>query len=405
MKTKILEKINQKKIPSNWNKNEILIPKNILEEINKKWFFLYNWIDTKEIKSSVELDFIKKMLYLWPVWLVLSILLFFIFGIWWTILTIAFLSLLIILYIIIISISRTLKASKINYLVITNKYFSINRKIWKIENNSIILDEESIKIWDFFQEWLFLNSNLENEKNSALENITVLVKKWFDFVWEMKSDSKDWFQLKLIITLTYLVFLFVMGILYFAWILAAIFLWIFISYLSQKYLIFKWNKVLLINKYFQDLEFYWKNLNDNKNQLNILLSEAKNNNWQDWLLLKINDLIEKINENAVFAMNKNLELIKIIKNSKYSEIFDYNLYHSWLKKELWEPIKWIIFTLENNIFIIKNKIKENLRIIEESKDENLVWHVKISINKLNLKEAELLNHIILLNENLKKLEN
>lgn len=405
MKTKILEKINQKKIPSNWNKNEILIPKNILEEINKKWFFLYNWIDTKEIKSSVELDFIKKMLYLWPVWLVLSILLFFIFGIWWTILTIAFLSLLIILYIIIISISRTLKASKINYLVITNKYFSINRKIWKIENNSIILDEESIKIWDFFQEWLFLNSNLENEKNSALENITVLVKKWFDFVWEMKSDSKDWFQLKLIITLTYLVFLFVMGILYFAWILAAIFLWIFISYLSQKYLIFKWNKVLLINKYFQELEFYWKNLNDNKNQLNILLSEAKNNNWQDWLLLKINDLIEKINENAVFAMNKNLELIKIIKNSKYSEIFDYNLYHSWLKKELWEPIKWIIFTLENNIFIIKNKIKENLRIIEESKDENLVWHVKISINKLNLKEAELLNHIILLNENLKKLEN
>lgn len=397
MRTRILEK------KENLSE-KIIIPENILQETNEKWFFVYNWIDEKEIKTSIELDFLKKMSYLWPIWLFLAVLWYIFLNIFWVLIAIALFSILMVIYITFSSISKTLKASKISHLVITNKYFLVNKKVWKISENSIILDKESQKIWEIFQENLFLNSDLKNQKNSAQKNITSLVKKWFDFIGNLNSSWRDSAQLKMILIVIFIVFLITMWILYFAWILITAIFWIFINFLVKKYLIWKWHLVLAINEDFKEIEKFSEKLKNEKNLLENNLKEASKNNWQDWLLLKINSWIENVNKNAKNAMEKNLELVEKMKNSEYNDIFDYILYNSWLKKQIATPIKWIIEMLQENIFLIEKEIENTEKTLEKTDDEKLKWHLEVSKNKLLMKKDEIEKHLLAMKWYLLKLE-
>lgn len=422
MKTKIKENIF---IEKNWKYFEI--PEKILQEINEKWFFLYEWIDEKEVKKTIEIDFLEKLIFFWPIWFFIMLFLAFVLNIYTSIIFLAIFTILVIFYLLFLSISRAFLASKINFLILTTKYFSINRKIWEIKENKIFLENELLEKSKIFEENLFDISNLEKKKKEIKDKYTFwilnkLKNKEKDWIyWEKNKGifsnfdlddlyilknikfSKDNQNIILIILWLLIIFVFTMSILYIFWIALVLIIWLLTSAINKKILILKWDKVLKINKHFENIENLSKNIKNEKNNLEILLKEAINNEWKDWLLLKINSWIENINKNTEKSINENLKFFDILKNSEFDEIFDYNIYNSWLKKQIKEPIKWIISLLEKNVEIINNEIKSNFWN-ETVSDEKLKNHLEIAKNRLFMKKESLEKNIISMKWYLTKLE-
>ena len=139
----------------------IAIPKSILDEVWEKWFYVYERISNQEVKTSIQIDFMRMMRIFWPIWVILAFLSFVIWNIFWVILFIGFISILMVIYVTILSIYKSIQASKISNVIITNKYFSVNKKIWKIKDKYLIeLDKQSAILGKSFWEELFLKSNL-----------------------------------------------------------------------------------------------------------------------------------------------------------------------------------------------------------------------------------------------------
>ena len=180
-------------------------------------------------------------------------------------------------------------------------------------------------------------------------------------------------------------------------------MWIFINFAIRKYLIFKWNKILKINEDFKEIEKFSLNLINEKEILQKNLFEASENEWKDGLLLKINSWIEKVNKNANNSVNKNLELIKELKTSDFDKIFDYNLYNSWLKKQISTPIIWIIGLLEKNIKVLDNQIFENEKIVQNTENINNQNQIIFSIERLKSRKNEIEKHIFTMKSYLEKL--
>lgn len=389
-------------------KNIYKIPENIQKEINEKWFFVYNWIDEQEIKTSIQIDFLEKLYYAsLPILIIFGAIWFFvqssskllILTIWWLI---GFLSIIMIIYLIIISIKITLKAWKISHLIITNKYFSINKKILELQDwNKIILDKETQKIWETFHEELFKNSELKEKKDLVFKSLIKKSEENFYTILKFAEDIDK--RLTALVYIIFAAFWVASFLIYIVWIFFAAILWIFINFAIRKYLIFKWNKILKINEDFKEIEKFSINLINEKEILQKNLFEASENEWKDGLLLKINSWIEKVNKNANNSVNKNLELIKELKASDFDKIFDYNLYNSWLKKQIATPIIWIIELLEKNIKVLDNQIFENEKIVQNTENINNQNQIIFSIERLKSRKNEIEKHIFTMKSYLEKL--
>ena len=103
-------------------------------------------------------------------------------------------------------------------------------------------------------------------------------------------------------------------------------------------------------------------------------------------------------------MKTNLELVDLLKNSEYDKIFDYWCYNSWLKNRIISPIRWVIEMLQENIFRIKQEIKNSEETIKNTNDEKLKWNIKLAKSRLEMREKEIEKHIIVMKSYLEKLE-
>ena len=156
------------------------VPGKIQDEINEKWFSLYNWIWEKDVKMSIERDFLKYISKFWTIVAVTLILpsivllyiespFFYIYFFWW----IWFINALSLIFLIIISIKRSNILRKNSNILVTDSSISINWKIRKLENNKIISNQNLNEIWELFEEKLFKNSNIEKTKNWFLKQVKI----------------------------------------------------------------------------------------------------------------------------------------------------------------------------------------------------------------------------------------
>lgn len=399
----------ENKIDQNAEWRFFKIPEEVQKEVDEKWFFVYQWIDDKEVKKSIELDFLSKMLWLWPLWIIIMVLLSSFWFIWETIWFLVIFSVFLIIYLLFLSIFRTIRASKISFLVITNNYYSINQKVWEIINWKIFLDRETLKISDVFEEDLFRENLLDYLKKELENKYSLWIDRYLNFnedydYWLFWFRSKEFRQAMIIITLCLIAFVITMTFIYFFWIFLVLLFGTFTAFLNKHYLIWKGHLVILLNEYFKDLEKNSKKLKAWEEFLKKNLKEASQNNWQDWLLTKINSWITEVNKNAKLAMKTNLELVDLLKNSEYDKIFDYWCYNSWLKNRIISPIRWVIEMLQENIFRIKQEIKNSEETIKNTNDEKLKWNIKLAKSRLEMREKEIEKHIIVMKSYLEKLE-
>lgn len=382
------------------------IPPYIQKEISEKGFAIYNWIDEMEVKSSIERDFLKFFDKVWfAIWITLIIFPIFLAitwaisasailssGIFWIASSILFFAILF------LSIKRSLKLRKIAYIVITNNYFSLNSEIKKIKDWKIYGWEEINKLWKLFEEEVFRESFLKKSKSSIWRKVLLNLWGWYAKIthfFSAKTDSWDKaaIQLILISVVFYTIYLAVIWVFYFFGIFLLFLVWNIVAFFNKKFLLLRWHKITSINNNFENIDDLSKNLEYEKELLKRNLEQAEQNKWSDWLLNKINDTIEDVNKyskNSIKTINK---LEKEIKNSEYSEMFEFSIYNSWIKKQIISPLRQIISLLESN----KNKIKEETKNIKNEinvqSDENLKQNLLLAETRLNIKKEELEKYI------------
>lgn len=387
------------------------IPKNIQKDINEKWFHLYNWIWEQDVKQSIERDFLKLITKLWTFFsltlIIPSVILlyveayfafnFYFFWILWII------NIFLTIYLIWLSIKRSNILKNNNQILITDTSVSINWKIKKLENNKITSNYNLNNISEIFEEELFWESNIHKSKKSFKEQVIKQITNWYSKIWGMWR-WKNWVQVMLLLWALYSIYALSLWFIYLFWIF---FIWIFwniLSIINKKLLLISWHEITTINNHFENIDKDSKSLITEKDTLTTLLNQAMESDWKDSLLTKINSWIKNINNNASDAVDTSIKLRAKIESSKYNEMFNFSIYNSWIKKQIYIPLQQISDLLNVNL----EKLKENKETIErqilETTDQSLQGPLVANKTRTLMRIKDIEKHINWINVYIEKLK-
>ncbi len=159
----------------------------------------------------------------------------------------------------------------------------------------------------------------------------------------------------------------------FVYFFGVFFLWIFGSIMTKLntwYLLKRGHSVLQINELFGTIDRASQDIQSEKIELQGLLEEAHENNWQDGLLLKINAGIEDVNRSAAHVVDDVIALRETIESSRYKDMFSFSVYNAWIKKQVADPLSSILRLLLKHKNIIAETIEEiESQIQQTSKKE------------------------------------
>lgn len=161
------------------------------------------------------------------------------------------------------------------------------------------------------------------------------------------------------------------------------------SWVNKKMLLITGHKISVINNSFENINEYSQKLESEKNQLIVLLEEAKNNDWKDSLLIKINAGIVVINNQANKAVNQTIDLKILIEKSKYSQMFDFNIYNAWIKKQILVPLEEIKLLLQQNIDFFDKQISEIESQLTQDLDSSKSAALSISKTRAFMRSDEI----------------
>lgn len=373
----------------------IHIPKKIQEDINDRGFHLYKWISPDEVKLSIERDFLWVLKVIWIPLAVISVSAAFLSGlnifVFFT--TIFFGIWLMFLYLLFLSIKRSRLLSKSAFVVMTNSSISLWWKIHKLSDISAIKSDLD-HVWSTFEEDLFWESRLHISKKWLTNDVIEQLFWWYKAIfslWENRSftrndkDSAGWM---LIIIALYTAYIAIMACVYFIWVLFLFFLGKLITKVNTWYLMKRWASVIKINQLFWDIDRSSDEIKDKRNSLKSLLLRARENDWTDGLLLDINAGIESINDSAQNAVVQVLELKNAITSSRYSDMFRFEVYNTWFKKQISTPLQDILSLLESSrdtLILTSENLQQQ---IQETKKIELKAPLKLQLTRIEMQIQE-----------------
>lgn len=388
-------------------KEKFSLPSRIQNEVDEKWFYLYNWISTNDVKSSIEKDFLSIISKIWNILAIFAVLIWLIFFSNLYLLFIVFFSfiwiilILILIFLSIPSFKKSFILSKNAFVVLTNSHISINWKIVSFNNVSSLANDMD-KIANEFDEYLFQDSNLSKTKSDLIKEIRKKIFEWYETISKLLKNNKDSRAL-FIWYLMYSLYAFIMFIIYFAW---TVFLWLFtlvLNFINKFILKIKWHEVISINYLFDKIDSNSVILNNEKNNLIKNLLKAKNNEWQDALLLNINSWIDKITKESEIAVKNSLNLGKKLQNSKYNDIFDFSVYNSWIKKQIYDPIDEVEKLLTKNLEVIVETMKDIKNQINITEEKSFKDALSLQEKRLEIRVEEIEKFIALIKSYKEKL--
>lgn len=379
------------------------IPENIQNTINDRWFYMYQWIWANDVKASIERDFLKYIEKYWTIIAVLFVIpcallffawntILFIFFVIWFLLIINFIFIFILW---ILAIKRSSILRKNAYVLLTDSSVSLNWKIEKFKNNKLInWDNKIQEITNLFEEEIFKESNIEKTKKWFLKQVMDSFWKWYSTIFRLwkNSNSKNSWQLILVLIALYTVYALSLGIIYFFWIFFIWIFWIILNIINKKILLISGHKITSINQNFEYIDEYSNKLIIEKDNLWIQLKEAINNDWKDWLLTKINSWLENINKYADNSIKTNLKLKQEIIDSQYKDMFNFSIYNWWIKKQILTPLVQIFELLEKNLNILNENKISITRQIKDTTDPSLSGPLVASKTRIEMKIEELEKH-------------
>jgi DNA-directed RNA polymerase subunit F len=120
------------------------------------------------------------------------------------------------------------------------------------------------------------------------------------------------------------------------------------SWLAHRYLLATSNTEHHIQSLFREIDESAELLENEKKTTILLLDAAKQNEWRENLMGKINTSTELLAKLAGTATDDSRKLRSLLESSKYKDIFNFMKYGNWVKKQILEPIESIFLLLEKN---------------------------------------------------------
>lgn len=389
------------KIRKEKSNEAIIIPEDIQKIISQRGFYLYEWIWNKDFKESIERDFLQLLSEYWLIWaafliLPITIAIFLEIDFTMTIffILIGVINIFFIWYLLYISIIRSTILRKNNQVLITDSSISVNGKISKLYKWEIVNRKNIKEITFLFEEKLFSKSNISHSKKKMKMSLFDELKEWYSYMSKkMTWTWKNWQQLIVLFLGLYTIYVISVGFIYFIWIALIWIFWIIISIINKKILLITGHEITTINNSFENIDEYSKKLETQKDELIQLLADAKNNDWKDSLLTKINSGIEIINNQANKAVNQSIDLKKWIEKSKYSEMFNFWIYNSWIKKQILIPLEEIHKLLVQNINLLERQVSEIDIQLDIELDSSKKWALSMSKTRSIMRSEEIKKHI------------
>ncbi len=378
----------------------------IEKEVKEKGFSVYNYISLKELILTARKDFLgilsKINIALMVITIILWIIsyyssLFFILPVF---LFIIFF--LIFLYIFIKLIFRTKLFLYISNVVYTKTGLMISDDYLYYSKDKKKLDKKLKKYEAIFDEYLSRSSNLKEviskKKKEVLDESVKTswsIVKWMTSKRIGSSRKTGWAVLIVIVSLIlYVMSLYIFYylwyfVLYFLWKIYSFILWFFISFKNKIELKIK-NRTLWIEQKLDKMNIIYKVL---KNKID---------NFKDWEISDIWNFTEdKFSDfyNQIDLVLKDVKDLKfLIETSKYSNVIDFNIFKTYLKKKFNAPVKDMVWLLE-----VYEKLL-NKQILEFKRLNNNTQKQELDINNIEILDKNLEQKEFVLNKKLEALE-
>lgn len=367
-------------------------------EIDSKWFYLYKWISSTEVKASIQRDYLH-ILSRFGIWIGLIAILWGLLG-WGGVLgfffffsVLGFFYFFIFLYLIILAIRRALLLTNTANVVLTDKAISFWWDI--IPYHDLPHYQKKIEKWEKeFDEPLFGNSGIEEKRKSLFKDVIESIGKWwkwaFDFFDNIRID-RWWGQLIFLALIFGLVYSASTAVVYFA---GLFFVWIFslwITILNRIILRLIGQKVQRIHDWFTTIDSFANQLKKTNSDLREALKNAQAHEWKDALLPRINENIKRVNSLADNSLTSSQKLKNILQNSEYKNIFNFDRYHGWIRTQIIIPLRDIRDLLSQNHLLVSttiDSIDQEIEKIQLSK-ENAMLPKERAIATLEIQKERL----------------
>lgn len=351
-------------------------PEYVEKQVDERGFHLYEWISSDELRMTLERDYLQIVRWAsFPLAIITAIAGFIglAAGPIGTIL--AILTVLGAFYLI-IGIILSIQFFYRSYLytrganvVITDHHYVSWWRITEKWNSEIFKKFEKI-----FDEPFLGESKLAEKKAIAktelFDNLKEIASGWWKILQSVWRSRDSW-GIVLVILVAGFLYAAMMGVIYFIGIFfIALFGRIF-SWLAHQYLIAMNNTEHKIQTLFSEIQIASDRLKSNQEKTIDLLTDAWRNEWSENLSGRLSESFEVIGKLAGNATNKTIELRKTLESSTYKDIFNFNKYGSWVKKQILEPIESILLLLNKNNDTLKNTISSLEVQISETSNPSL----------------------------------
>lgn len=392
------------------NPDVIHVPNNIKKDIEERGFHLYKWISPDEVKLSIERDFLWALKIVGIPLAVMSILFAFIAGLN----PLVFLFTIFVgvccmfIYLLFLSIKRSRLLTKSAFVVMTDSSISLGWKIHKLSDISW-LKKDIDEVSETFEENLFGESKLSASKDSLTKEIMQQLFWGYTKIFSMWDSrisfgrSKDSAQFILVIIALYTLYIGIMACIYFMWVMGLLIFGKLLTWANTKYLIYRGHSVLKINSLFWELDISSDEIKTQKSQLKQQLEQAYKNEWKDWLLLEINAGIKNINISSQSAVTQVMELKNEINSSRYSDMFRFEIYNWWIKKQISKPLEDIHKLLEKNRDVLSDTKNDILEQINQTEKIELKSLLELQLKRVKMQLRDVKKYIPMLEESISKL--
>ncbi|MFA6090976.1 MAG: hypothetical protein WC774_04335 [Candidatus Gracilibacteria bacterium] len=89
-----------------------------------------------------------------------------------------------------------------------------------------------------------------------------------------------------------------------------------------------------------------------------------------------------LSKSADASIQNSQKLERLLKNSKFHDIFNFNIYYLWIRKQFREPLEQILKLVEDNIQILIRTKQELTEQISETVDQNLRASLEIQLLRI-----------------------
>ncbi len=370
-------------------KNEYTNPI-IEDEIQEKWFSVYNYISLKELFMTVQRDYLAILSVINVPFGIITIVLWvlsyasgnfaLVFGLLWLSYTLIFWILFFKL------IKRSFYFLYVSNVVYTKKWIILWDDLYAYTDQKN-LDK---KLWEYeemFDEYLSRPSRLEQvilqKKSQVLQATGKAGKKVLDIAGNFRSEES--FRLMIPIFLSYGVYVWLLYAFYYL----GYFFWLFIFYsvyvLLKILFTFKENTEIKIKQSVESIGSWFEKME----KIDDILTH-KIQTFRGWEISNIAGVVESQFSNfyseVLLVLKKRTQLLSIIKTSKYKDFIDFETLEIYVTGRFNKPVKEMLLLLEKTEKMLVQWLEEIKKIDTCSVDGsgNILQKEKVLSHQLEL---------------------